>query len=107
VGIGGDLWPAATNFCRFTACNKHTLGSLFNHKSIIELGSGTGLVGLFMEKLFSPCEVVITDLVSHLHLMERNIGVNQSNLCVATELDWNNAPLTLNKKYDVILALEW
>ncbi len=45
VGIGGDKWPAAEEFCHLISNPKWTsfFASLFNNKRVIELGSGNGM----------------------------------------------------------------
>lgn len=44
VGIGGDKWPAATKFCGLISQQRWFLffSQIFDSKSVIELGSGTG-----------------------------------------------------------------
>ena len=80
VGIGGDKWPAADMFCQTVCNNVRFFESLFAKKSCIELGAGTGMVSLFIEKLY-PChdgELVVTDQVSHIDLIDRNLRLNHS-----------------------------
>ena len=64
IGIGGDKWPAAELFCNIATSNKFipSFESLFNGKRIMELGSGTGLCGIVIDKLYKPKEVYVSDL---------------------------------------------
>ena len=108
VGLGGDLWPATHHFCRFITSyiDRAYLQSIFDNKSVIELGSGTALTGLVVERFFSPREMIVSDLPSHIDLMQRNINLNYVSVCKAQEFDWSFPPDDCGK-YDVIIALEW
>ena len=113
LGIGGDLWPATSTFCSYLASNRSGSYSLFHDRSVLELGSGTGLAGLCIEKLVPSCrEIVVTDLATYVPLMTRNIALNGSTACKAGPLDWcdevgrHDIPGE-KMTFDVILALEW
>ncbi|CAK4086679.1 unnamed protein product [Aphanomyces euteiches] len=54
--------------------------------SVVELGSGTGLVGLAMA-LMGPKRVAITDLESHVDSMQRNVARNASRIPSTTNVD--------------------
>ena len=63
-GLGGDRWPAATCFCHLIVDKK----TFFEEKifmencNVLELGSGTGLGGIAVAKLFpGPRSIVISD----------------------------------------------
>lgn len=63
VGIGGDTWPAADLFSfliAHKACES-AFSKLFVDKSVIELGSGTGLGGILVGKMYLTKKLVITD----------------------------------------------
>ena len=49
----------------------------YKDKHIIELGAGTGLIGLFLAKV--GANVVLTDQKSMVPLMEANVNVNDIN----------------------------
>lgn len=77
-------------------------------KSIVELGSGTGLVGLIAGKLDSSCKVFITDQAPLLDIMTKNVRLNslEGNIEVA-ELNWGEPiPTNLPSKPDIILAAD-
>src|SRR5438105_841511 len=55
AGIGGDIWPAANLFCNILthSADYYTKFShLLNGKTVLELGSGNGLISILLEKLF-------------------------------------------------------
>ena len=109
VGIGGDKWPAADQFCSVITDYRWEsfFEDLFSNKRIVELGSGTGQVGMLVDMLYSPIEVVITDLSSHVPHIEHNISLNpMAKRCRAIELDWFQ-PRTDVGAFDVILVFEW
>jgi hypothetical protein len=106
VGIGGERWPAASNFCNLISNPlwAHFFGKLFQDKRIVDLGSGTGITGIVIDKLYNPQEIIITDQESHVPLIERNLSLNAVDRSRAEVLDWldcqNATP------YDIILAFE-
>lgn len=108
VGIGGDKWPAAELFCELVTDPRWRpyFQGLFEGKTVIELGAGTGFVGILLEKLFKPKEIAISDQGSHIDLIDRNISENAATLCAAVELDWFKLPID-NQKFDIVLAFEW
>ena len=109
VGIGGDKWPAADQFCHFIATEHAYFRNLFEGKSVIELGSGTGLVCILIEKLgLNASEILVTDQESHIQHIHHNLSLNGANrICVAGALDWFCLEDRANKrKFDIVLAFE-
>ena len=84
---------------------KEFFKELFSDKLVIELGSGTGLGGLVVNKEFSPKHVYVSDIGDHIKHMEYNIKLNNLDRCSAIELDWFNSNSN-SIKYDIIIALE-
>ena len=107
VGIGGDRWPAANKFCELI-CDK-MLNSfyfqLFNDHTVIDLGSGTGLTSIVIDKLFKTSKIIVTDQESHMELIRNNLRINNTNKCIAKTYDWINRSDI--GTFDVIIALEW
>ncbi|KAG0172536.1 hypothetical protein DFQ28_010609 [Apophysomyces sp. BC1034] len=100
-GCGGKTWEAAFVMADYFAWKQNLHG-----KRIIELGSGTGLVGLAIAKMFALDKMLITDQRPMLGLMHENIRLNQLSESVqAGILDWGE-PLPDDANYipDVILA---
>ena len=110
VGIGGDLWPAATLFSNVLTSQAYSsfFTTLFADKEVLELGSGTGLCGILIDKVFAPKRTVVTDQDSHLALMRENLLLNQvSPACSVEALDWTNpATFPPAQSFDIILAME-
>jgi methylase of polypeptide subunit release factors len=112
VGIGGDKWPAAELFCKLATSERWQsfFSSLIDGKRCIELGSGTGLIGILMCKAFRPNAMIITDLPSHVSHIQFNIESNNFEsgraIPIAEELDWCSSVSPI-QKFDVIFAFEW
>lgn len=109
VGIGGDIWPAANIFCSWMMLPQYNnfFSSLINSRRVLELGSGNSLVSILVEKAFTPQEVVVSDLESHVPHMQHNLEMNKCKCSKAIALDWTDDGALCEKKFDVILALEW
>jgi hypothetical protein len=64
-GCGGKTWQAADVMCNYLIWKyESSNGSAFKGKNVLELGSGTGLVGLALGAMCNPNdakEIVITD----------------------------------------------
>eukprot|EP01031_Cornospumella_fuschlensis_P026954 gene26954-32568_t len=108
VGIGGDIWPAADIFCSWMTLPQYAnfFASIFNDRRILELGSGNSLVSILVEKAFSPLEVVVSDLESHVAHMQSNLERNDCRCSKAVAIDWTDDEARCEEKFDVILALE-
>lgn len=101
LGLGGSVWEAAIVLSRFLHSHPEmTAGA----KSILELGSGTGLCGIAVAKFF-PGTVTITDLPIYQDLLHHNAELNASpsNLTV-TALDWRAA--TPIGEFDLIIGTD-
>ena len=107
VGIGGDRWPAANKFCELICHNKLRIfySELFDNKRVIDLGSGTGLTSIVIDKVFKPAEVLVTDQESHMKLIRNNLQINSTNKCIAKTYDWTERSDV--GTFDVIVAFEW
>lgn len=98
-GCGGIAWPAGEVLSRYLARR----GSLMGQQAI-ELGSGTGLVGL-VAGLLGADEVVVTDQEQLMKIMEENIQLNGlGNRVRASVLNWGE-PLLSDLPFSVSLIL--
>ncbi|TRY86942.1 hypothetical protein DNTS_002870 [Danionella cerebrum] len=80
--VGCVVWDAAIVLSKYleTAhfCSNETGGSLWTSKNIIELGAGTGLVGLVAASL--GANVTVTDLEDLQPLLQLNINKNKHHI---------------------------
>jgi len=110
VGLGGDKWPAADLFCHLITSNQWIpkFTSIFDHKTVLDLGSGTGITGILLDKVYNTKEIIITDLESHIEHIKYNILLNKEDRKVTTAcaLDWFQPKTSVDKKIDIILAFE-
>lgn len=70
TGIGGKLWDSCLVMTRYLALNRE----LIEKKSVVELGSGLGLVGIFCAML--GANVTLTDIDEVVPLLQYNIALN-------------------------------
>ncbi|KAH9843673.1 putative methyltransferase-domain-containing protein [Rhodofomes roseus] len=99
-GCGGIAWPAGEVLSRYIS--RH--GSL-EGQTVLELGSGTGLVGLVAGKL--GAEVWITDQAPLLSIMRRNVAMNDLSAHVhVAELNWGSPLPPDIHRPSVILAAD-
>ncbi|KAF7301547.1 Protein-lysine N-methyltransferase EFM6 [Mycena indigotica] len=101
-GCGGIAWPAAEVLCRYLV--RRGTNSL-NGKTVIDLGSGTGLCGLLAAKLGATA--FVTDQAPLLSVMQDNVELNQmSSSCLVAELNWGEPIPAKIPRADVILAAD-
>lgn len=60
-GCGGKIWPAAEVLGAYLTGRNEELAKRWKGKKVIELGSGTGLVGFVLAKMGVGAETWITD----------------------------------------------
>ncbi|SCU90857.1 LAMI_0E03862g1_1 [Lachancea mirantina] len=124
-GCGGKVWIAGELLCEYLI-EKSTsdavlsrmergLGQTGEFEKILELGSGTGLVGICLALLCETrdLEVYVTDIGGLIGLMQRNIDLN--GVCAkvhAKELKWGDPlepkfqPEAGKRKVDLVLAAD-
>ncbi|KAH9991469.1 putative methyltransferase-domain-containing protein, partial [Russula vinacea] len=100
-GCGGIAWQAGEVLASYISRRGSTLEGL----NVLELGSGTGLVGLVAGYL--GARVCITDQAPLIPIMKRNILLNglQSHV-TAIELDWAKPIPELPQPPDIVLAAD-
>ncbi|CAM9168985.1 unnamed protein product [Choristocarpus tenellus] len=76
VGIGGGLWSTGLLMTKHLCAYPSFYDNLLAGRRVLELGSGTGLVGLTAAMFGPPSEVVITDLASHIDICSHNLTAN-------------------------------
>ena len=101
---GHRIWMGATFFLQAIPRLEE---SYFRDKSILELGSGTGLSGIAVTKSTKTKEVILTDSSeSALDLCRHNCQANHLSAVVQVEeLSWGKR-LTAHKDFDTVLATD-
>lgn len=91
-GCGGKTWQAADVMCNYLIWKyESSNGSAFIGKNVLELGSGTGLVGLALGAMCNPNdakEIIITDQLWVAN-STKNINVKSGNF-ICNKLFLNN-----------------
>ncbi|KDR83445.1 hypothetical protein GALMADRAFT_235593 [Galerina marginata CBS 339.88] len=102
-GCGGLAWPAGQILASYLVQKGP---EYIKSKNVLELGSGTGLVGLAVGAL-GGANAWITDQAPLLPIMKRNVALNNLQGRVAvTELNWGS-PIPADIPHpDVILAAD-
>ena len=100
VGIGGGLWTTGEHLCAHFREHAGSYARWLDGRRVLELGSGTGLVGLFLAALLrraraAPACVRVTDRADHVPILRENVARNAPLLLrggvVAAECEWGRA----------------
>lgn len=101
---GGHVWEAARTMHEFFKHHPHLLAS---RPSVVELGSGTGFLGMSLARDFALSEIVLTEMVQDgaLQWLDRNVQKNREAgldlaLLSTTALDWSWADDSNNGAVD-------
>ncbi|KAG9317160.1 putative methyltransferase-domain-containing protein [Chiua virens] len=101
-GCGGIAWPAGEVLANYLTLRGE---ECCTGRTILELGSGTGLVGLVAGKLGG--QVWITDQALLLDMMQVNVKLNQlESSVIVSELNWGEALPQEIPRPDLILAAD-
>lgn len=108
TGCGGKIWPAAQVLGAYLTSKRAELAQRWRGKKIVELGSGTGLVGFVVAKLELQTETWITDQDAMLKLMAQNLELNpEGDPCYVAELEWGRPlPSDVPQKPDILLLAD-
>ncbi|KAL1409786.1 Protein-lysine N-methyltransferase efm6 [Vanrija albida] len=109
-GCGGIAWPAGEVLSRYVAHRHARDPARLAGKTVLELGSGTGLVGIATALLVPDADVWVTDQDILLDLMRENAELNipgSRNIHVE-ELSWGeDLPAAIpTASVDVVLAAD-
>ena len=106
VGLGGKLWPAAAKVCRWLR------GQSLAGKSVYELGSGTGAVGLYAAAL-GAADVTLTDGGGQgvLSVAKENLERNRALIASAARVHvlehrWGEGLEKIPPRADLVLACD-
>lgn len=105
LGTGLTIWDGSVVLAKYL---EQCADVLVKDKRVIELGCGTGLVGI-AAGILGAKRVVLTDLQYTHSNINKNIRANTGNFPKGTkmsvkELDWLNLPERMEESYDLILA---
>ncbi|KIK99697.1 hypothetical protein PAXRUDRAFT_465335 [Paxillus rubicundulus Ve08.2h10] len=101
-GCGGIAWPAGDVLANYLTIRGE---AYCKGRTILELGSGTGLVGLVAAILGG--NVWITDQAPLLDIMRANVRLNHlESSVVVSELNWGEALSSEIPRPDIILAAD-
>jgi len=86
-GYAGEVWDSALVFCN--SAKKETFQKMFNFKDkvILEIGSGTGICGIFLS-IFEPKKIILTDKKEALELINKNIKLNENFIPKNTKIEF-------------------
>ncbi|KAL9934501.1 hypothetical protein V8E36_006957 [Tilletia maclaganii] len=117
-GCGGRIWPAAEVLGAYLARDPERWRTRWAGKDVLELGSGTGLLGLLCARMGLGKRVFITDQDAMIKLLQRNLELNEEvaklegrpgllTACAVAELNWGEClPATVPPKPEVLLLAD-
>eukprot|EP01105_Mastigella_eilhardi_P028931 TRINITY_DN98_c1_g2_i2.p1 TRINITY_DN98_c1_g2~~TRINITY_DN98_c1_g2_i2.p1 ORF type:complete len:231 (-),score=75.40 TRINITY_DN98_c1_g2_i2:47-739(-) len=86
--LGATVWDAALVLCKYFENVREFPVGYFRGKRVLELGAGTGLVGLVVS-LLGAKSVMITDQPQMLELIRDNVQRNHGHNVTVRTLDWS------------------
>ncbi|XP_055496021.1 EEF1A lysine methyltransferase 3-like [Leucoraja erinacea] len=102
LGFSAYVWEAGVALCRYF----EKQNASFTGKTVIELGSGTGIVGILTTLLGG--EVTMTDKPNTLKQIENNVSINIPSACRhrinVQALTWGEDHARFPTNYDFILG---
>lgn len=105
--VGCVVWDAAIVLSKFLERRECVEPGLFSGRSVVELGSGTGIVGIMAATL--GADVTVTDLEDLQDLMKTNIEKNSALItgsCQAKVLKWGEDILDFSPSPDYVLMAD-
>ncbi|TDH71868.1 hypothetical protein CCR75_001071 [Bremia lactucae] len=94
-GIGGSIWTSGELLAAYLEMHRKHYGSIFKNARVVEVGSGTGYVGLMVAACFKPAHVYLTDQAAYLDGLRRNAKINATKVRAGVqvhvvELNWGS-----------------
>jgi hypothetical protein len=114
---GSDLWDSALvlahalprcSFLQAIGATVDNADDWFKNLNVLELGSGTGALGIYCSKCMGAKHVTMTDLSANLSLIENNAEKNSpssANLTICP-LDWTQELDEVLTGYDFIIGTD-
>jgi len=101
--LGGTVWDTALVLIKYFEYLPEFPQDYFKGKRIIELGGGTGVIGVTVAVL--GADTIVTDRKSLLGLIQRNVEHNNvTERCKAIELNWGDDCTKFYPPFDLVLA---
>ncbi|KAL8775674.1 MAG: hypothetical protein Q9209_000170 [Squamulea sp. 1 TL-2023] len=103
---GGQLWPGGMVLAKYVLRTKMIQ---LQGRTILELGAGSGLVGLALSlHHIQPSSIYLTDLPPILPLLEHNIALNPSQMSVTAHVvEWGSLiPAAVPSSPEILLAAD-
>lgn len=102
--FGTVIWDGALGLCQYF--DEHKIN--FSQKKVIELGAGTGMLGILIALL--GAEVTITDKPNLLRQIQQNVSVNIPSSDIprvkVRALSWGHDHIQFPSDYDVIMGTD-
>ncbi|KAJ3272288.1 hypothetical protein HDV01_005827 [Terramyces sp. JEL0728] len=100
AGTGATIWDSSFVLLKYLAL-QFKMGLIKDSLNIIELGAGTGLVGIALAHLLPNSTITLTDQESVAPLLKFNVESAKLPNLKAEILDWKQPPLL--DQYDMII----
>ncbi|KAL2090675.1 hypothetical protein ACEWY4_012938 [Coilia grayii] len=106
LGVAAPVWESALQLCHFFEDNKVPLKG----KKVIELGAGTGIVGILAARL--GADVTITDLPLAIPQLQSNVSANtppggwRSAVPTVVPLSWGQDQKNFPSDWDLVLGAD-
>ncbi|KAK3094789.1 hypothetical protein FSP39_006256 [Pinctada imbricata] len=103
--VGCVVWDAALVLAKYLETEDFGFGEKLNSKRVLELGAGTGIVGIVAAAL--GAHATITDLTEFVPLMQMNIDTNKEQVkgnVIARTLQWGDEKI--EEKFDYIFIAD-
>lgn len=109
-GTGSSVWDSAVVLMGFFENTEYFPQGFWTGKRVLELGAGTGIVGLLTAKL-GAAHVVLTDLGDIVQPLAANIELNRASLAPSTSVAalehlWGTSTEPLGPPFDVVLCAD-
>ncbi|KAG0177105.1 hypothetical protein DFQ29_005241 [Apophysomyces sp. BC1021] len=82
--IARHIWDCGLGVCHYLSIASKD----FRHDTVVELGSGTGLAGIYCAHLLKPKELYLTDLPDAMEIMEQNAQLQNLPCIKVKALEW-------------------
>ncbi|KAJ3326145.1 hypothetical protein HDV06_000021 [Boothiomyces sp. JEL0866] len=100
AGVGATVWDSSYVLIKYLE-SQFKKGLIKDYLNIIELGAGTGLVGIALAAQLPNSTITITDKQSVVPLLKFNAELSKLSNIKVELLDWKDPPLL--QQYDMVI----